>query len=196
MILLNYYVDNDSVVIYFSALDREQAAQHIIMFLWTKMVSVLMHCKPWLIIFATRKLHWRCSLNLHKLYHFTRVDLFIILMSSCWQLCPVHSFSLYRWALIQLYKLFYRLHELFVHQSNLSWFSCIFFCIKFVLLVFVTVPPAYYAHLGAFRARYYIEDDNSDQGSSTGATQTFDQSVPVKQLPKVKEYVQQFMFYC
>jgi hypothetical protein len=60
----------------------------------------------------------------------------------------------------------------------------------------VTVPPAYYAHLGAFRARYYIEDDNSDQGSSTGATRTFDQSVPVKQLPKVKEYVQQFMFYC
>ena len=46
MILLNYYVDNDSVVIYFSALDREQAAQLIIMFLWTKMVSVLMHCKP------------------------------------------------------------------------------------------------------------------------------------------------------
>ncbi|KAG0548150.1 hypothetical protein BDA96_01G141900 [Sorghum bicolor] len=58
------------------------------------------------------------------------------------------------------------------------------------------VPPAYYAHLGAFRARYYIEDDNSDQGSSTGATRTFDPSVPVKQLPKVKEYVQQFMFYC
>ncbi|XP_066391690.1 protein argonaute 12-like [Miscanthus floridulus] len=58
------------------------------------------------------------------------------------------------------------------------------------------VPPAYYAHPGAFRARYYIEDDNSDQGSSTGATRTFDQSVPVKQLPKVKEYVQQFMFYC
>ncbi|PWZ58541.1 Protein argonaute 12 [Zea mays] len=58
------------------------------------------------------------------------------------------------------------------------------------------VPPAYYAHLGAFRARYYIEDDSSDQGSLTVATQTDDQPVIVKQLPKIKEYVQQFMFYC
>ncbi|RLN18976.1 protein argonaute 12-like [Panicum miliaceum] len=58
------------------------------------------------------------------------------------------------------------------------------------------VPPAYYAHLGAFRARYYMEEDNSDQGSSTGTSRTYDQSVPVKQLPKIKENVQQFMFYC
>ena len=48
-------IDTDSVLIgtiniqtfvFFPALDREQAAQLIIMFLWTKMVSVLMHCKP------------------------------------------------------------------------------------------------------------------------------------------------------
>ncbi|KAF8733891.1 hypothetical protein HU200_014744 [Digitaria exilis] len=58
------------------------------------------------------------------------------------------------------------------------------------------VPPAYYAHLGAFRARYYLEDDNSDQGSSTGTFRTHDQSVPVKQLPRIKENVQKFMFYC
>lgn len=58
-----------------------------------------------------------------------------------------------------------------------------FFCLKPDLFL-VTVPPAYYAHLGAFRARYYIEDDNSDQ------------SVAVKQLPKIDEHVQQFMFYC
>nr|CAB3498889.1 unnamed protein product [Digitaria exilis] len=58
------------------------------------------------------------------------------------------------------------------------------------------VPPAYYAHLGAFRARYYLEDDNSDQGSSTGTSRTHDQSVPVKQLPRIKENVQKFMFYC
>lgn len=58
------------------------------------------------------------------------------------------------------------------------------------------VPPAYYAHLGAFRARHYIEDDISEQGSSTGTSRTYDQSVPVKQLPRIKEKVQQFMFYC
>ncbi|CAN6287232.1 unnamed protein product [Urochloa humidicola] len=58
------------------------------------------------------------------------------------------------------------------------------------------VPPAYYAHLAAFRARYYIEDDMTDQGSSTGTSRTYDQSVPVKQLPRIMENVQQFMFYC
>ncbi|KAG2546849.1 hypothetical protein PVAP13_9KG048600 [Panicum virgatum] len=58
------------------------------------------------------------------------------------------------------------------------------------------VPPAYYAHLGAFRARYYMEEDTSDQGSSTGTSRTYDPSVPVKQLPQIKENVQQFMFYC
>ncbi|XP_062212056.1 protein argonaute 12-like [Phragmites australis] len=58
------------------------------------------------------------------------------------------------------------------------------------------VPPAYYAHLGAFRARYYMEDDNSDQGSSAATSRTYDQSVPVRQLPRIKENVQQFMFYC
>ncbi|RVW54413.1 Protein argonaute MEL1 [Vitis vinifera] len=30
------------------------------------------------------------------------------------------------------------------------------------------VPPAYYAHLAAFRARYYIEGDTSDSGSGSG----------------------------
>ncbi|KAF8681816.1 hypothetical protein HU200_045256 [Digitaria exilis] len=59
-----------------------------------------------------------------------------------------------------------------------------------------SVSIAYYAHLGAFRARYYLEDDNSDQGSSTGTSRTHDQSVPVKQLPRIKENVQKFMFYC
>ncbi|KAL6894479.1 hypothetical protein ACP4OV_008577 [Aristida adscensionis] len=58
------------------------------------------------------------------------------------------------------------------------------------------VPPAYYAHLGAFRARYYMEDDNSDHGSSETTSWTHDQSVPVRQLPKIKENVQEFMFYC
>ncbi|KAL6637130.1 hypothetical protein ACP70R_024702 [Stipagrostis hirtigluma subsp. patula] len=56
------------------------------------------------------------------------------------------------------------------------------------------VPPAYYAHLGAFRARCYMEDE--DQGSSAGTSRTHDQPVPVQQLPRIKENVQEFMFYC
>ncbi|CAL4943701.1 unnamed protein product [Urochloa decumbens] len=59
------------------------------------------------------------------------------------------------------------------------------------------VPPAYYAHLAAFRARHYLDDGFSDQGSSSAASSRLhDRAVLVKPLPKVKENVKQFMFYC
>ncbi|PPD75855.1 hypothetical protein GOBAR_DD27217 [Gossypium barbadense] len=48
------------------------------------------------------------------------------------------------------------------------------------------VPPAYYAHLAAYRARYYIEDEMSD-GGSTG--------VGVRPLPSIKDNVKEVMFY-
>ncbi|PUZ37586.1 hypothetical protein GQ55_9G131000 [Panicum hallii var. hallii] len=57
------------------------------------------------------------------------------------------------------------------------------------------VPPAYYAHLAAFRARHYLDDGLSDQ-SSAASSRLHDHAVLVKQLPKVKDNVQQFMFYC
>ncbi|XP_027910145.1 protein argonaute 5 [Vigna unguiculata] len=56
------------------------------------------------------------------------------------------------------------------------------------------VPPAYYAHLAAFRARYYIEGDTSDAGSSTGGKSTT-ASFEVK-LPSVKGNVADVMFFC
>ncbi|TVU45670.1 hypothetical protein EJB05_05163, partial [Eragrostis curvula] len=59
------------------------------------------------------------------------------------------------------------------------------------------VPPAYYAHLAAFRARHYLDDGLSDQeGSSAGSSLLRDHAVPVTRLPNVKENVQKFMFYC
>ncbi|KAJ1294155.1 hypothetical protein BS78_01G124300 [Paspalum vaginatum] len=59
------------------------------------------------------------------------------------------------------------------------------------------VPPAYYAHLAAFRARHYLDDGISDQGSSSAVgSRLHDPATPVKQLPKVKENIKQFMFYC
>ncbi|XP_011037293.1 PREDICTED: protein argonaute 5-like [Populus euphratica] len=54
------------------------------------------------------------------------------------------------------------------------------------------VPPAYYAHLAAFRARYYIEGETSDSGS-TSAT---GRSVEARSLPVIKENVKDVMFYC
>ncbi|XP_038894817.1 protein argonaute 5 [Benincasa hispida] len=54
------------------------------------------------------------------------------------------------------------------------------------------VPPAYYAHLAAFRARYYMEGDSSDSGSmSSGGG-----NVEIQQLPSIKENVKDVMFYC
>ncbi|KAF8681815.1 hypothetical protein HU200_045255 [Digitaria exilis] len=59
------------------------------------------------------------------------------------------------------------------------------------------VPPAYYAHLAAFRARHYLDEGLSDQGSSSAASsQRHGHATIVKPLPKVKENVKQFMFYC
>ncbi|KAL8140385.1 hypothetical protein V2J09_006406 [Rumex salicifolius] len=52
------------------------------------------------------------------------------------------------------------------------------------------VPPAYYAHLAAFRARYYMETDISDSGSASTAT-----NAPVRELPRVKENVKEYVVY-
>ncbi|KAK6921362.1 Protein argonaute, Mid domain [Dillenia turbinata] len=75
------------------------------------------------------------------------------------------------------------------------------------------VPPAYYAHLAAFRARFYMEPETSDSGSMTsgaaagrggtgmGAGPTRTTRVPVggaavRPLPALKENVKRVMFYC
>ena len=60
------------------------------------------------------------------------------------------------------------------------------------------VPPAYYAHLAAFRARYYIEGtDFSDSGSTSDAGRgaTRERSREVGPLPKIKDNVKDVMFY-
>ncbi|CAN6322278.1 unnamed protein product [Urochloa humidicola] len=61
------------------------------------------------------------------------------------------------------------------------------------------VPPAYYAHLAAFRARYYVEGESSDGGStpgSSGQAVAREGPVEVRQLPKIKDNVKDVMFYC
>ncbi|KAI9076228.1 hypothetical protein K1719_041801 [Acacia pycnantha] len=54
------------------------------------------------------------------------------------------------------------------------------------------VPPAYYAHLAAFRARYYIESETSDLDSGSGSRST---NVMVT-LPAIMDNVKDVMFYC
>ncbi|KAG2670876.1 hypothetical protein I3760_14G107600, partial [Carya illinoinensis] len=54
------------------------------------------------------------------------------------------------------------------------------------------VPPAYYAHLAAFRARYYIEGETSDSGSTSGS----ESRMEFRALPLIKDNVKDVMFYC
>ncbi|XP_073014200.1 protein argonaute 10-like [Typha latifolia] len=56
------------------------------------------------------------------------------------------------------------------------------------------VPPAYYAHLAAFRARFYVEREAQDNSSSAGTTCA--RETAVKPLPALKENVKRVMFYC
>ncbi|WOL05329.1 protein argonaute 1B isoform X2 [Canna indica] len=70
------------------------------------------------------------------------------------------------------------------------------------------VPPVYYAHLAAFRARFYMEPETSNGGSMTnGATgrgalargqcsNRTPRSAIVRPLPALKENIKKVMFYC
>uniref|UniRef100_A0A803MLG5 Uncharacterized protein n=1 Tax=Chenopodium quinoa TaxID=63459 RepID=A0A803MLG5_CHEQI len=60
------------------------------------------------------------------------------------------------------------------------------------------VPPAYYAHLLAFRARYYVEGLTlSDSGSTSGGKDlTAERQALAQALPKIKDSVKDVMFYC
>ncbi|XP_057951537.1 protein argonaute 1 [Malania oleifera] len=75
------------------------------------------------------------------------------------------------------------------------------------------VPPAYYAHLAAFRARFYMEPETSDSGSMTSgaaagrvgigpgglggrSTRLPGANAAVRPLPALKENVKRVMFYC
>ncbi|GAB2268808.1 argonaute 1B [Dionaea muscipula] len=75
------------------------------------------------------------------------------------------------------------------------------------------VPPAYYAHLAAFRARFYMEPENSDSGSMTSGTAGVRVGVgpsaapgrstrfpatnaAVRPLPPLMDNVKWRMYYC
>lgn len=63
------------------------------------------------------------------------------------------------------------------------------------------VPPAYYAHLAAFRARFYMEPDMQENSSSVGDISQVSvrgtcRAAGVRPLPALKENVKKVMFYC
>ena len=96
------------------------------------------------------------------------------------------------------------------------FFGTFFFFFLFVYCPFIdwlfnlAVPPAYYAHLAAFRARFYMEPETSDSGSMTSgaaagrgmggagprSTRPPGANAAVRPLPALKENVKRVMFYC
>ncbi|CAD6220762.1 unnamed protein product [Miscanthus lutarioriparius] len=61
------------------------------------------------------------------------------------------------------------------------------------------VPPAYYAHLAAFRARYYYDEQDSTDGTSVvsgGAAAAGGGPAAFRRLPQIKENVKEVMFFC
>lgn len=59
------------------------------------------------------------------------------------------------------------------------------------------VPPAYYAHLAAFRARFYLEPtSNDDDLAGQVGRSTWTGGCGVQPLPALKENVKRVMFYC
>ena len=96
------------------------------------------------------------------------------------------------------------------------FFGTFFFFFLFVNCPFIdwlfnlAVPPAYYAHLAAFRARFYMEPETSDSGSMTSgaaagrgmggagprSTRPPGANAAVRPLPALKENVKRVMFYC
>ncbi|KAF2290172.1 hypothetical protein GH714_003849 [Hevea brasiliensis] len=67
--------------------------------------------------------------------------------------------------------------------------------------VSVGSPPAYYAHLAAFRARFYMEPEMQENGSTGGGSchaskGTRAGETGVRPLPALKENVKRVMFYC
>ncbi|XP_076888490.1 protein argonaute MEL1-like [Bidens hawaiensis] len=58
------------------------------------------------------------------------------------------------------------------------------------------VPPAYYAHLAAFRARSYMEGAELSDSDSRGGRATRDRVAEVRPLPVIHESVKSVMFYC
>lgn len=68
----------------------------------------------------------------------------------------------------------------------------------FILILLHAVPPAYYAHLAAFRARYYDEQDSTDGTSVVSGGAAAAGAVPAafRRLPQIKENVKEVMFFC
>ncbi|KAK1270095.1 Protein argonaute MEL1 [Acorus gramineus] len=57
------------------------------------------------------------------------------------------------------------------------------------------VPPAYYAHHAAFRARYYIESEGNDAIPRAGMANTREQNTEVRSLPRIQDNVKELMYF-
>lgn len=137
------------------------------------------------------------------------------------QICKVHTICVYRLVLFtclssSTYKCVFECCQLVSPHSCTPWLNLTLFSAFIVITNIATnkraVPPAYYAHLAAFRARFYMEPETSDSGSmisgpaagqggmggSAGprSTRAPVATTAVRPLPALKENVKRVMFYC
>ncbi|VAI45323.1 unnamed protein product [Triticum turgidum subsp. durum] len=75
------------------------------------------------------------------------------------------------------------------HPTQFDFYLCSHAGIQ--LCEFVAVPPVYYAHLAAFRARFYMDQDSLSVKNANGRN-----GGAMKTMPAVKERVKRVMFYC
>lgn len=86
-----------------------------------------------------------------------------------------------------------------IGETRCTYVVCIYYfdptLIHLCQLFTCAVPPAYYAHLAAFRARYYIEGDTSDSGSTRSGSEGR-ATGEFRPLPVIMDNVKDVMFYC
>jgi eukaryotic translation initiation factor 2C len=58
-----------------------------------------------------------------------------------------------------------------------------------ICVVIIAVPPVHYAHLAAFRARFYVKPTAVSLGGARAAP-------GVRPLPALKDNVKKVMFFC
>ena len=161
-------------------------------------ISQQTKCRHWQTTFATRK-----ALLLYVILDpCTLKKKILSLMYMLMQLRPVHTLGFCWYVLLYFTNIFQLLKNCFL--KGVLNFSCWLWRahanpknnpdLLCRIFRFLTVPPAYYAHLAAFRARFYMEPEMSENQTSKSSNGT--NGASVKPLPALKEKVKRVMFYC
>lgn len=120
------------------------------------------------------------------------VFFFFFLFCFCFAMLKIHRCCFVVLKVCKVHSVSFHWYDLLMTIITIPQLSSFILCNAQINYVCFAVPPAYYAHLAAFRARYYIEGDSSDSGSTSSGGGNVD----IQRLPSIKENVKDVMFYC